>query len=83
MSKPRLDIYINDNNLFKCLEFQLKRGLKSKSQAIDRILTEFFRMGDIQTDVTDRLNKVIQNKENEIRNLKYEMNENKRMEDKE
>ena len=66
-SKARIDIFVNDNNLFKCLEFQLKRGLKSKSQAIDRILTEYFRMGDIQTDVTDRLNKVIQQKENEIR----------------
>jgi len=72
MSKSRVDVYISPKNFFKLLEYQAKHGIKTYSQTIERILSEFFTGADNQALAVDRLNKIIQDYENKIRNLELE-----------
>lgn len=73
MSKSRVDVYLSPKNFFKLLEYQAKQGTKTYSQTIERILTEFFSGADSQELAVQRLTKVIQDYENKIRNLEFEL----------
>lgn len=71
--KTRIDAYIDARNYFNVLSYMRKESAKTVSIAVNKILTEHFFNIDEQKQATDRLNKVIQEQQNKIQNLEFEL----------
>ena len=73
MQKVRVDVHLEYQNYLKLLGYTAKRSFKNASQAVDSIIKEYFSNTDSQSVAVDRLNKVIQEQQDKIQNLEFEL----------
>lgn len=73
MTKARVDVFIGHENYIRLLTFQHEAHLKSISMACDVILTRYFKGRDEQLEAVTRLQRVIISRDDEIKQLKSEI----------
>ena len=73
MQKVRVDAHLEYTNFLKLLAYTSQNGLKNASQSINNILSEHFKTSDQAKTTADRLNSVIQQQNQKIMNLEFEL----------
>lgn len=71
--KTRVDAFITAKNYFNLLTYMRKEGAKTLSLAVNKIMQDYFLNVDEQQQAVERLNKVIQEQQNKIMNLEFEV----------
>jgi len=71
----KIQLFVDLKQASNILKYQEERHLKSESEAVFRILNEYFTNVELQDQAVNRLNKVIQGYNDKIRNLEYQLNQ--------
>lgn len=68
----KIQLFVDLKQATNILKYQEERHLKSESEAVFRILNEYFANIEMQDQAVNRLNKIIQGYNDKIQNLEFE-----------